>query len=70
MKTKSHLLLKEHTGASLAVQWLRLCIYNAGEMGSIPGQETTIPHAMRCSQKKNKTDIYLCVYSSFSNHIL
>ena len=60
MKTKSHLLLKEHTGASLAVQWLRLCIYNAGEMGSIPGQETTIPHAMRCSQKKTK-QTYICV---------
>ena len=71
MKTKSHLCLKEHTGASLAVQWLRFCAYNAGEMGSIPGRETKIPHAMWCSQgKKKKTDIYVCVYSSFSNHIL
>ena len=42
---------------SLAVQWLRLPASDAGDMGSIPGQETKIPHAMRCSQiiikKKN-----------------
>ena len=63
MKTKSHLCLKEHTGASLAVQWLRLCAYNAGEMGLIPGWETKIPHAMQCSQgkKKKKNQTYICV---------
>ena len=61
MKTKSHLLLKEHTGASLAVQWLRLCIYNAGEMGSIPGQETTIPMPCGAVKKKQNRHIFVCV---------
>ena len=41
-----------YVGNSLAVQWLRLCASNAGSMGSIPGQGTKIPHAMRCGQKK------------------
>ena len=27
-------------GISLVVQWLRLCIPNAGSLGSIPGQGT------------------------------
>ena len=31
---------KEDTGTSLVVQWLRLHIYNAGDLGSIPGQGT------------------------------
>ena len=33
------------SGTSLAVQWLRLHISNAGDTGSIPGQGTKIPHA-------------------------
>ena len=41
-------------GTSLAVQWLRLCTYNAGGAGSIPGRGTRIPHATWCSQKKKK----------------
>ena len=37
------------------VQWLRLCASKAGAAGSIPGQETKIPHAAWHSQKiKNK----------------
>ena len=36
---------------SLAVQWLRLRASSAGGMGSIPGQETTIPQAARHGQK-------------------
>ena len=38
-------------GTSLTVQWLRLCVSNAGAVGSIPGWGTKIPHAVR--PKKN-----------------
>ena len=31
---------KHCIGTSLVVQWLRLCAPNAGDSGSIPGQET------------------------------
>ena len=41
-------------GTSLAVQWLRLCASNAGDMGLIPGRGTKIPHATRHGQKKLK----------------
>ena len=34
-------------GASLAVQWLRLCASTAGGMGSIPGPGTKISFAVR-----------------------
>ena len=43
-------------GASLVVQWLRLCTFNADSTGSIPGQGTNIPHAMQHGQKKKKKD--------------
>ena len=33
-------------GTSLEVQGLGLCASTAGDMGSIPGQRTKIPHAM------------------------
>ena len=47
--------LKEtHSGHSLVVQWIKLCILNAGGPGSIPGQETKILQAMRCYHKKRK----------------
>ena len=39
-------------GTSLSVQWLRLCAYNAGGAGSIPGRGTKIPHAAGRGQKK------------------
>ena len=35
---------------SLVVQQLRLQASNAGGKGSIPGQETNIPHAPQCGQ--------------------
>ena len=41
-------------GTSLAVQWLRLNAPTAGDMGSIPGRGTKIPHATRWGQKINK----------------
>ena len=40
-----------HHVISLEVQWLRLYIPNVGHMGLIPGWETKILHAARCSQK-------------------
>ena len=42
------------SGASLAVQWLRLRASNADCVGSIPGQGTKIPHATWHSQRKKK----------------
>ena len=36
---------KKLLGTSLAVQWLRLHTSNAGDIGSIPGQGNTTPHA-------------------------
>ena len=39
---------------SLAAQWLRVCTSNAGGTGSIPGQETNIPHYMPYGQTLNK----------------
>ena len=39
-------------GASLVVQWLRLCASTAGGMGSIPGWGTKIPHDAGSGQKK------------------
>ena len=48
-------------GISLVVQWLRLCVPNAGVLGSIPGQGTRshmlklkIPPKKTNKQKKNK----------------
>ena len=39
-------------GTSLVVQWLRLHTSTAGDMGSIPGRGTKIPHGAQGSQKK------------------
>ena len=38
--------LFKHIRSSLMVQWLRLSSFNAGDMGSIPGWETKILHAV------------------------
>ena len=35
-------------------QWLRLHAPSAGGMGSIPGQETKVLHAMHAAKKKKK----------------
>ena len=45
---------KESDGTSLAVQWLRLHAFTAGDVGSIPGQGTKIPYAGQ-PKDKNKT---------------
>ena len=41
------------SGASLAVQWVRLCASNAGDVGWIPGSETKISHASSPINKYN-----------------
>ena len=61
-------------GVSLVVQWLRPCVPNAGDLGSIPGQGTRthlsklkIPHAAtktRCSQI-----IFLKSYGFSNSHV-
>ena len=37
---------------SLAVQWLRFHTSTAGDVGSTPGWETKIPHAIKCGPKR------------------
>ena len=44
-------------GTSLMIQWLRLLASVAGDMGSIPGWRTVIPHGM--DKKKKKKSKYL-----------
>ena len=44
----------QHPGTSLAVQWLGLHASNAETKGSIPGQETKIPHASQHGHIKKK----------------
>ena len=46
-------------GTSLAVQWLKLCTSTAGGMGSIPGWETKILHAVQCSQNMNNKNKFV-----------
>ena len=50
----SYVILRKGSGTFLAVPWLRLCTCNAGDVGSIPGWGTKIPHAVRCGQKRKK----------------
>ena len=57
-KGRQHCSLKDvQNGTSLAVQWLRLCASNAGDMGSIPGWGTKIPHAAQGSQSEKKKKV-------------
>ena len=42
---------RRKVGTSLAVQWLRLQVSNAGRVGSIHAQGTEIPYAAQCGQK-------------------
>ena len=59
-------------GTSLAGQWLRYCTPNAGGMGSIPGQGTTILYAAGTAQKKKKKEkknIYIYTHTYIHTHI-
>ena len=48
--------LKKLIGTSLMVQWLRIQASSAGDMGSILGQETKIPHARGWNKKERKKE--------------
>ena len=45
-------------GTSLVVRCLRLCISNAGDVGSIPIWRTKIPYAQWCGREKKKSLLY------------
>ena len=51
------------SGTSLAAQWLRLCVSNAGGMGSIPGRGTKIPYTLCHSQKKRNRETMIFSWS-------
>ena len=51
------------SGTSLAVQWLRVHLPNAGGTGSIPGQGAKIPHA---SGPKNQNIKQKQYYNKFN----
>ena len=55
MCRKQLLILKDNSGTSLAVQWLRLFASTARVVGLIPGQRTKthMPHSVVKEQKKN-----------------
>ena len=44
-------------GNSLVVQWLGLCIFTAGSVGSTPGRRTKILQANQSGQKKKKIEL-------------
>ena len=60
---------KQKDGASLAVQWLRVCACNAGGAGSIPGRGTRIPHATGPKKKKKVKRQPTEWGKSFANHV-
>ena len=45
---------KQYLGTSLVVQWIRLCVPNAGGSGLIPAQGTRLPHAATKSSHATK----------------
>ena len=47
---------KQQAETSLAIRWLRLWITKAGNMGSVPGWRTKIPHATGHCQKIKKEE--------------
>ena len=51
IKTPRQHYIKSAQGTFLVIQWLRVCATNAQDVGSIPGWETKIPHAVQCGQK-------------------
>ena len=58
-------------GTFLVVQWLRLHTSNADGVGSIPGQETKIPHAKQCGQRiKKLKHKNICIDEEYLGKIL
>ena len=45
---------KLRTRTSLGVRRLSLCTFKARGTGSVPGRETKVSHAIRCSQENKK----------------
>ena len=52
-----YLYSKSYSGTSLAVQWLRLCAPNAGNMALIPNRGTKISPDAQHGQKNSKTTL-------------
>ena len=52
-----YLYSKSYSGTSLAVQWLRLCAPNAGNMALIPNRGTKISPEAQHGQKNSKTTL-------------
>ena len=48
------------------IQWLRLCAFNAGGKGLVPGQGTKMPHAHSVAKKIKKIKIKSIYYSNNS----
>jgi len=46
-------------GTYLAVQWLRLCTFNARDVGSIPGWGTRF--LLHVGNKKREQEVLVCV---------
>ena len=44
------------SGTSLAVQWLRICTFTVGVVGSVPGWGIRIANAMLCGQINKQTN--------------
>ena len=68
---------KNYVRTSLAIQWLRLWVSNAGDTGSTSSQRTNIPYSPWCNQKvksilkkKIKNHIKLCVFWDWTSEIL
>ena len=58
MCRKQLLILKDNSGTSLAVQWLRLFASTARVVGLIPGQRTKthMPHGVVKEKKKKNSE--------------
>ena len=61
--------LRTKIGNSLAVQWLGLCASIAGGPGLIPGQETRIPLALWCGQKKFVVVVVVFFFFKDKRHV-
>ena len=56
---KCHLLTEYYFNwDSLAIQWLRLCAFNARGRGLVPGQGTKMPHTHSAAKKIKIKSIY------------
>ena len=75
LKYKWHSVKKKknrNAGTSLVVHWLRLHVSNAGDVGSIPGQGTKVPHATvlakRLKKRNKNRNAYKCFPSGHTDY--